>query len=350
METLWFMNNMSLKDFGVLARTVANMAATQAENQPNEVNSDPVPRDHPTDLNNSGLQNGTEKNGGRGSIGSDSATVNAKAKSPGQGSHPEMSQYRPEHSSASTLPNNEPHANSVDNAGKIHDGKAQYIHPNDPGSIGQGDPNYKVPDGGPPMQGYYGRGGYHHAPSEPLNPGAPQVNSNDSNVNPISQYNQYNSPQMRHAYSGGGKGMSMVTPRPPTAASNYGPGPQRFLSGPSISQQTGPTPTLNQLLQSNQPQHYQNSYGDYTMKDQSYQQWGPQRPPTNYNPQGPGPTPYRNQHPVSTYLHKSAAVSDECIASAMNGAPVCVILFPSHPNLGIWCLGIGNRLFVLLPS
>lgn len=275
------------------------MAATQAENQPNEVNSDPVPRDHPTDLNNSGLQNGTDKNGGRGTIGSDSATVNVKAKSPGQGSHPEMSQYRPELSSAQPLPNNEPHGNSVDNAGKIHDGKTPYIHPNDPGSLGQGDPNYKVPDGGPPLQNYYGRGGYHHAPSEQHNPGNPQSNSNDSSVSPISQYNQYNSPQMRHAYSGGGKGMPMVSPRIPNASSNYGPGPQRFLSGQSISQQAGPTPTLNQLLQSNQPQHYQNSYGDFPIKDQSYQQWGPQRPPTNYNPQVPGATPYRSQHHVS---------------------------------------------------
>lgn len=289
-----------------MARTVANMAATQAENQPNEVNSDPVPRDHPTDLNNSGLQNGTDKNGGRGSIGSDSATVNAKAKSPGQGNHPEMSQYRPELSSAPPLPNNEPHANSVDNAGKIHEGKNPYIHPNDPGSIGQGDPNYKVPDGGPPLQSYYGRGGYHHAPSEQHNPaGNPQANSNDS-VNPISQYNQYNSPQMRHAYGAGGKGMPMVSPRPPSAGSNYGSGPQRFLSGQSISQPTGPTPTLNQLLQSNQSQHYQNSYGDYSMKDQSYQQWGPQRPPTNYSPQVPGPTPYRNQHPVSIIKNQIA--------------------------------------------
>ncbi|XP_076372800.1 trithorax group protein osa-like isoform X1 [Tachypleus tridentatus] len=39
---------------------------------------------------------------------------------------------------------------------------------------------------------------------------------------------------------------------------------QRFLSGQSISQQGGPTPTLNQLLQApNTFQRYQNNFGDY---------------------------------------------------------------------------------------
>ncbi|XP_023225913.1 AT-rich interactive domain-containing protein 1B-like isoform X9 [Centruroides sculpturatus] len=60
--------------------------------------------------------------------------------------------------------------------------------------------------------------------------------------------------------------------RPAVAAnvmSNYPTGgatpqQQRFLTGQSISQQGGPTPTLNQLLQSPNPLHrYQNHYGDY---------------------------------------------------------------------------------------
>lgn len=74
---------------------------------------------------------------------------------------------------------------------------------------------------------------------------------------------------------------------------------QRFMSGQSISQPTGPTPTLNQLLQqSTNPIHrYQNNYGhDYG------QPWPPvQRPPPNLGAYGPpqqsaGPMPpYRNQ-------------------------------------------------------
>ncbi|XP_046823399.1 trithorax group protein osa isoform X2 [Vespa crabro] len=57
------------------------------------------------------------------------------------------------------------------------------------------------------------------------------------------------------------------------------PGQPRFLSGQSISQATGPTPTLNQLLQASTPVH--RFHGNYPgMGPESYQQpWPMQRPP-----------------------------------------------------------------------
>ncbi|KAF3428626.1 hypothetical protein E2986_01809 [Frieseomelitta varia] len=57
------------------------------------------------------------------------------------------------------------------------------------------------------------------------------------------------------------------------------PGQTRFLSGQSISQATGPTPTLNQLLQASTPVH--RFHGNYPgMGPEPYQQpWPIQRPP-----------------------------------------------------------------------
>lgn len=240
----------------MLPSSVANMAATQAE-PTSEVTCD-------SDLNAATLQNGTEKGGGRSGEG---GGLSAKAKSPGQGL-PDMSQYRPDH--GPPLANSEPpHANSIDAA------KGMY-HPGDPG-----DPNMA-------MQGYFPRPGYHHSPSDAQN--APAANS-DGNAS----YNQFgNQPGMRHPYPGG-KGMPMGSPRPPAQPAGYGPAPpQRFMSG----QPQGPTPTLNQLLQSNQPQqHYQNSY--------DYHGWG-QRPGAYQPPPGAG-APYRNQPPVSQPIHSPPA-------------------------------------------
>lgn len=56
-------------------------------------------------------------------------------------------------------------------------------------------------------------------------------------------------------------------------------GQPRFLSGQSISQATGPTPTLNQLLQASTPVH--RFHGNYPgMGPEPYQQpWPIQRPP-----------------------------------------------------------------------
>ncbi|KAL3212370.1 hypothetical protein MRX96_035995 [Rhipicephalus microplus] len=63
---------------------------------------------------------------------------------------------------------------------------------------------------------------------------------------------------------GGPQRPGSMMPCYPPSANGGGAPPQRFLSGPSLSQQGGPTPTLNQLLQSPNPLHrYQNSYGEY---------------------------------------------------------------------------------------
>ena len=117
----------------------------------------------------------------------------------------------------------------------------------------------------------------------------------------------------------------MVPPRPPSAGPNMNAPsggfsshtqPPRLFSGQSISQPTGPTPTLNQLLQSSNPAHrYQNSYGEYGMQksgDQGTgnmpynQSWAPQRPLASYSPQQVT-AGYRNQPPVSCdyFMHAS---------------------------------------------
>ncbi|XP_065351096.1 trithorax group protein osa isoform X2 [Cloeon dipterum] len=77
---------------------------------------------------------------------------------------------------------------------------------------------------------------------------------------------------------------------PAAAAAEYRPpykpayGPQRFMSGQSLSQAAGPTPTLNQLLQNNPPRpNYDNP------------QWQA-RPPFGYH-QGPYRPPHPQQQP-----------------------------------------------------
>uniref|UniRef100_A0A8D8PVJ6 Trithorax group protein osa n=1 Tax=Cacopsylla melanoneura TaxID=428564 RepID=A0A8D8PVJ6_9HEMI len=207
-----------------------------------------------------------------------------------------MNQYRPE------PPGGPPGMNNNNNEAPLH---------NDESGPPQGDKMYPPhpgqQEGGPPMghPGYPGggpnyphtppRGGYHHGGGE------------------MDQMNQ----QMRH---GGG-----YKPMPPRGA--MGPGPmqggypqQRFISGQSISQPTGPTPTLNQLLQSSNPgaHRFQNRYGPGPGEPYA-QNWPPPRgpmPPQSYpNQQGPtpgGPTPtpghnmggpgvYRNQQPPNRY-------------------------------------------------
>jgi AT-rich interactive domain-containing protein 1 len=105
----------------------------------------------------------------------------------------------------------------------------------------------------------------------------------------------------------------MRVPGPPGAMF-----PQRqYLSGQSISQPTGPTPTLNQLLQSSNPAtRYQNNYGnEYPKPDgsqpppvqnQQQQHYNQNWPPPRHN-MPPFPPqhgmPYRNMPPsVSCFL------------------------------------------------
>lgn len=118
-----------------------------------------------------------------------------------------------------------------------------------------------------------------------------------------SAYGQYQQPGSRGSFPGG--------PRPPMgpvrpgagAHSGMIPGPgaynsnqQRMMSGQSISQQSGPTPTLNQLLQTpNSQPRYQNNYEGYQ---------GPQKGPDMNTSNGPYGMPQgwmQNQRGMSSY-------------------------------------------------
>lgn len=188
------------------------MAATQAETQANDANSDRVagngPPDQHSDSRNTPLQNGTDKNVNR-ALSVDG--VNTKAKSPMAG---------------------------------------------EPGQ-------------------FQGRGD--------AEPGA---------HDPHYQYRGYGEGDMYGGYAPR-PGFPGKVPRQPHTAQPLQP-PQRFLSGQSISQPTGPTPTLNSLLQSGggPPLRYPNSYDQPSAP---YPGWGPHppRPMAPYSPQ-----PYRNPSPV----------------------------------------------------
>lgn len=103
--------------------------------------------------------------------------------------------------------------------------------------------------------------------------GGPNLPGNASDPNSAQNklYQHYNQQHMRPGYPQGPRASMGPMPQRPTSmmpcyppSANGGAPPQRFLSGPSLSQQGGPTPTLNQLLQSPNPLHrYQNSYGEY---------------------------------------------------------------------------------------
>nr|CAD7567645.1 unnamed protein product [Timema californicum] len=307
---------------GVLAarKVLPNMAATQAENQQNEVNRDQVQQDQPPDLNNVVLQNGTEKNGGRIILGVENI-VNTKTKSPGQNSLAvEMSQYRQESGAGPPIHNSsgngEQNVNSagIESSKLNSDGKS--FQQNSEQSTGS-DQNYsKGPDGnGQNMQGFSlgfpARGSYH---PDQHGSGNPVQNSTESNLHQNHPFSQFNPQSMRHGFptSKPMPGSQMVPPRPSSGQNMNAPGgfpphaqQQRFLSGQSISQPTGPTPTLNQLLQSPNPVHrYQNSCGDFGMQKSTEvsgnipynQSWPPQRPLTSYSPQQV--PSYRNQPPV----------------------------------------------------
>ena len=129
-----------------------------------------------------------------------------------------------------------------------------------------------------------------------------------------SQYNQYGGQNMRPGYQ--------ASPRPSTLSGrpvmgspgmnmppNYNAGQQRFMSGQSISQQGGPTPTLNQLLtNSNTGQRFQGGYGGYGMdqqKDTGEMTGNPPYNTQNWGPQQRGMTPYQHQMgPNQPYRHQ----------------------------------------------
>ena len=285
-----------------VGEVLPNMAATQAEHQHKEVIRDQVQQDQPLDVANSGLQNGTEKNGSR-------DNVSCKPKLPGPRSlipGLEMSQYRQESGAGPPSINSEPSGNSSDvDSAKLNSDSSNKSFPQN--SDAPGDPSYgKVSDNAAQPgygMGYPGRANYQHLDQHP-------AGSNNSEI-----HHPYGPQGMRHSFPGKPAPTGpMIPPRPPSAGANSsspgGPFPphgqqQRFMSGQSISQPTGPTPTLNQLLQSSNPVHrYQNNYGDMNMQkpgDQGpagygYNQW-PSSYPSQHMPPG-----YRNQSPVSTCI------------------------------------------------
>ncbi len=117
---------------------------------------------------------------------------------------------------------------------------------------------------------------------------------------PFSQYGQHNMRPSTFPHSGMPRAPAMqhMQGRPPgcnTSVGMSGPNvnsnPQRFtgMSGPSIQQQGGPTPTLNQLLQNPNPsQRYPSGYGDYGMGQQKRDSEGLPANQTFPGPQGWG--------------------------------------------------------------
>ncbi|KAJ3639831.1 hypothetical protein Zmor_003167 [Zophobas morio] len=228
------------------------MAATQAEKQQNDVNCEKVQPDQHLNVRNSLLQNGTDKSGVRGGGG----VAVAKAKNTGgKNLVTEMSQYRPDGSGGPAAAAGAPAPAAPE---------APDAEP------GPGAPPDAFP-AEPPADGHYFYGRDVH-------------NSEGHAFGP------------RQAFG----------PKVPGA-----PYTQRFVSGQALSQPTGPTPTLNQLLQSSNPMppnRYQNSYGH---PDQPYNQGWPQKAlPTYGTPPAaaPGvpPAPYRSQPTLSPAYSGSA--------------------------------------------
>uniref|UniRef100_A0A1Y1K1P8 ARID domain-containing protein n=1 Tax=Photinus pyralis TaxID=7054 RepID=A0A1Y1K1P8_PHOPY len=256
------------------------MAATQAEKQQNDVNSEKVQPDQHLNVRNSLLQNGTDKSGVRGG----GSVVVTKGKATGT-----MSQYRQDGGSEHGLSDSEmgPTGNEAG------------LYPPAPAAQSEGPP---VGDG----HGYgfpFGNRDIH--------------NSGDGSLHGFGPRQGFGSPK-----------------QPSTAFSQQ----QRFVSGQTISQPTGPTPTLNQLLQSSNPMHrYQNSYGH---PEQPYGQgWPPQKPLTPYSTAtAPGSTPggpvYRNQATLSPAYSGAPVASPGYVEgrSGWAGPPVTGQHGPGSPG------------------
>lgn len=257
----------------VLLPVTSNMAATHAENQPGgDVNN----RDQDRPLDVPGFQNGSHE---RRTPMSGLAPESPKGKqqqvpvnhhnydnnmSSGNGGQPYS---RPEHGDQPVNDGDMLKANNFEQAPPDKDG-----YP-------------------PPPGGYRNNFGHHPPPSE-------QHHAN-SNAEP----NSFS--QFRHAYP---KSMMRVPPGPPGAM--FPQHRYHVMSGQSISQPTGPTPTLNQLLQSSNPAtRYQNNYGNDgsqpppVQNQQHYNQNWPPPPRHNMPPFPPQHgMPYRNMPPSVSYV------------------------------------------------
>lgn len=254
------------------------MAATQAEKQQNDVNSDKVQSDQHLNVRNSLLQNGTDKSSVRGGGG----IVHTKAKNTGgKNIAIEMSQYRQDSSGcgSTTVP-------------------GQTNSSSGPTSTSVPGPTSEPSLGG---ESESSAGGTTTATDSNIysteSPPAPSSAAADGHG--------YGFPYGRDVHNSGEGGIHAFGPRQPFGAPKQMPPHQRFLTGPSISQSSGPTPTLNQLLQSNNntmPLRYPNSYGH---PEQHYNQaWPPQKPLQQSYASGPpgggGPAPV-GAPPTSSY-------------------------------------------------
>lgn len=266
------------------------MAATQTEKQQNDVNSEKAQTDQHLNVRNSLLQNGTDKSGVRGG----GSVVHSKGKNTGgKNIASEMSQYRQDGSGG---------------------GSGQTSSGSGPTASGAS---------GPGEQGLGGDSDSSAGATQPTSAESTMYSSEGPSApSPVSDGHSYSFPYgNRDVHNSGEGGMHAFGPRQPFGGPGSGPKQmsshpphQRFVSGPSsISQPSGPTPTLNQLLQSNNtmPHRYPNSYGH---PDQHYSQaWPSQKPLQGYPPGPPGSTgpaagippsasSYRTQPSVSLYL------------------------------------------------
>lgn len=305
---------------------VRKMAATQAESQLNDTNREHLhDKQQPSEIGNSTFQNGTDKNGAK------SAGVGSEVVSGGKvkfSTHysVDMSQYRQESNCGPPMQHEQ--INDDCATTKLNSDKA-YLQSIDNGNNeinynkGLPEPNAAAAAASNVQQNYniqYSRNYVGHP--DHGGGGPPQMNSVDpaaaanTNTNNIhgggaGPPNQF---AMRHNYPNS-KPMPpgsrpMQPPHMNTHAANFNPHshPQRFMSGQSISQQMGPTPTLNQLLQSSNPVHrYQNNYAEYPNQKPDSQApfnhaWNTRPMPPYMNQQSS--VPYRAQMPVSFSFHR----------------------------------------------
>lgn len=293
---------------------VYKMAATQAESQLNETNREHL-LDKSSEISNNTLQNGTEKNGARSvNVG---AETSGKTKYSAHNYNVDMSQYRSDTNIGPPMQHEQndelnakhnpekPYLQNIDNGGN----EIGYNKGLPETATGPNVPNYNLP--------FSPRNNFTH-PEHGTNP--VQMNSvdgsvgnncnNSSNANNIHQNstgNQYGN--VRHPFPNSKPALGSLRPvgsHLNTHTGNFSPhAPQRFpMSGQSISQQMGPTPTLNQLLQSSNPVHrYQNNYEYSNQKPNETPQGAPFNHGWNARPMTPymnqPNVAYRNQMPVS---------------------------------------------------
>lgn len=160
-----------------------------------------------------------------------------------------------------------------------------------PGEQGMGGDSYgRVNDGLHHMSQYnsYNRAGYPNMVDN-------SMAGSGEFPNPNASFGQYQS---------GGRagiiqqpGMMPVRPGMGMVPGGYNPNQQRMMSGQNISQQAGPTPTLNQLLQTphSNPRYPQNNFDGYS--------GGPQKPggdmASGNSPYGPPQSWMQNQRGYS---------------------------------------------------